>query len=107
MLLLSPSFYLIHELLLIIAGVGYDILVDMLKYMSPSHVVKICISAERKNLPAGAFWLDKEEFCATNIIEMNSARQDSYNRSYVPYCSFFPFIFRCCLMTVFCIFVPN
>lgn len=64
-----------------VKGIGYDILVDMLKYMSPSYVVKICISAEKKNLPAGPFWLEEEEYSAANIIEMNSARQDSFNRS--------------------------
>lgn len=63
------------------AGVGYDILVDMLRYITPTHVVKINISAERKNLPAGAFWLDEDYTRVFNLIEINSARQDSYNRS--------------------------
>ncbi|KAG5081906.1 hypothetical protein JHK84_051944 [Glycine max] len=27
-------------------------------YFSPTHVVKISISSEKKNLPAGEFWLD-------------------------------------------------
>ena len=61
-------------------GVGYDILVDMLKYIAPTHVVKINISAESKNLPAGAFWLDEDKEMV-NLIEINSACQDSYNRS--------------------------
>jgi polynucleotide 5'-hydroxyl-kinase GRC3/NOL9 len=64
-----------------VAGVGYDILVDMLKYIVPTHVVKINISAESKNLPAGAFWLDEDCDKMVNLIEINSARQDSYNRS--------------------------
>ncbi|XP_023902311.1 polynucleotide 5'-hydroxyl-kinase NOL9 isoform X3 [Quercus suber] len=63
-----------------VKGVGYDILVDMLKYIAPTHVVKINISAESKNLPAGAFWLDEDKEMV-NLIEINSARQDSYNRS--------------------------
>lgn len=63
-----------------VTGVGYDILVDMLKYIAPTHVVKINISAESKNLPAGAFWLDEDKEMV-NLIEINSARQDSYNRS--------------------------
>lgn len=62
-------------------GIGYEILVDMLKYMAPSHVIKINISAESKNLPAGAFWLDEKDDGAVNLIEINSARQDSFNRS--------------------------
>lgn len=66
-----------------LAGIGYDILVDMLKYISPTHVVKICISAESKNLPLGAFWLDEEDSTSTTIIEVNSALQDYFKRSYV------------------------
>ena len=65
------------------AGIGYDILVDMLKYISPTHVVKICISTESKNLPVGVFWLDEDDSTSTTIIEVNSARQDSFKRSYV------------------------
>lgn len=64
-------------------GIGYDLLVDMLKYISPTHIVKICISAESKNLPAGAFWLDEGHDVTGTLIEINSARQDSLKRSYV------------------------
>ncbi|KAL3528280.1 hypothetical protein ACH5RR_007602 [Cinchona calisaya] len=64
-----------------VKGIGYDILVDMLKYIAPTHVLKICISAENKNLPVGAFWLAEEDTTSTTIIEVNSARQDSFKRS--------------------------
>ncbi|KAF7806137.1 polynucleotide 5'-hydroxyl-kinase NOL9 [Senna tora] len=64
-----------------VKGFGYNVLVDMLKYIAPTHVVKICISAVNKNLPAGAFWLDGENDGTVNLIEINSARQDSFNRS--------------------------
>jgi len=64
-----------------VKGIGYDLLVDMLKYISPTHVVKICISAESKNLPAGAFWLDEGQDATGMLIEINSARQDSLKRS--------------------------
>ncbi|KAK9278851.1 hypothetical protein L1049_028430 [Liquidambar formosana] len=64
-----------------VKGIGYDILVGMLKYIGPTHVVKINISAESKNLPAGAFWLDEDYDGAMNLFEINSARQDSFNRS--------------------------
>ena len=64
-------------------GIGYDILVDMLKYIAPTHVVKINISAASKNLPAGAFWFDEGDEAAVNLVEVNSARQDSVKRSYV------------------------
>ncbi|KAG5039249.1 hypothetical protein JHK85_011725 [Glycine max] len=64
-----------------VKGVGYDVLVDMLKYISPTHVVKISIASEKKNLPAGEFWLDGEHDETINLIEINSAHQDSLNRS--------------------------
>ncbi|KAJ9163683.1 hypothetical protein P3X46_023324 [Hevea brasiliensis] len=64
-----------------VKGVGYDILVDMVRCIAPTHVVKINISFERKNLPVGAFWLDDDCWGEVNLIEINSARQDSFNRS--------------------------
>ncbi|CAL0325387.1 unnamed protein product [Lupinus luteus] len=64
-----------------VKGVGYVMLVDMLKYIGPTHVVKINISVENKNLPAGAFWLDGGNDGTVNLVEINSARQDSFNRS--------------------------
>lgn len=63
-------------------GIGYDILVDIIKYISPTHVVKICISSVSKNLPAGAFWLDDDNSDVPTVVEVNSARRDSFNRSY-------------------------
>lgn len=64
-----------------VKGAGYDLLVSVLKYIAPTHVVKINISAENKNLPAGAFWLDGEHDERVNLIEINSARRDSLNNS--------------------------
>lgn len=63
-------------------GIGYELLVDMLKYISPTHVVKIQISAESKNLPSGAFWLNEGNDDAGTVIEINAARQDHLKRSY-------------------------
>lgn len=70
------------------AGIGYDVLVDMLKHIAPTHVVNICISAQSKNLPSGAFWSQDGDVGAVTLIEINSARQDSLNRSYVSVKSF-------------------
>ncbi|KAL8547363.1 hypothetical protein ACS0TY_006912 [Phlomoides rotata] len=64
-----------------VKGIGYEILVDMLKHMSPTHVVKIRISAQSKNLPDGAFWLDEGVADACNVIEIDAARQDHLQRS--------------------------
>lgn len=65
------------------SGIGFDILVDMLKYISPTHMVQIRISAESKNLPTGGFWLDERDDASATLIEISSARQDSLKRSYV------------------------
>ncbi|GER53145.1 polynucleotide 5'-hydroxyl-kinase NOL9 [Striga asiatica] len=64
-----------------VKGIGYELLVDMLKHMSPTHVVKIQISAESKNLPAGAFWLDEGNADAVTVIEISAALQDNFKRS--------------------------
>ncbi|PIN22654.1 hypothetical protein CDL12_04638 [Handroanthus impetiginosus] len=64
-----------------VKGIGYEILVDMLRYMSPTHVVKIRISAESKNLPAGSFWLNEENANDVTVFEINAALQDHLKRS--------------------------
>lgn len=66
-----------------VPGIGYEILVNMLKYMSPTHVLKIRISAENKNLPAGAFWSNDENADHATVIEIGAAFQDYLKRSYV------------------------
>nr|XP_029118985.1 LOW QUALITY PROTEIN: polynucleotide 5'-hydroxyl-kinase NOL9-like [Elaeis guineensis] len=64
-----------------VKGTGFDLLVEMLRYISPTQVVQIRISVESKNLPTGIFWLDGEQKRPVNLIEVSSARQDSLNRS--------------------------
>jgi polynucleotide 5'-hydroxyl-kinase GRC3/NOL9 len=64
-----------------VLGVGYDILVDMLRHIAPTHVVKINTTSERKNLPGGKFWLDEGYGGQVNLIDINSTRHDSFNRS--------------------------
>lgn len=66
------------------SGIGYDVLVDMLNHIAPSHVVNICVSAKSKNLPSGTFWSqDTDAAKEVTLIEIKSAHQDSLNRSYV------------------------
>ncbi|XP_045821356.1 polynucleotide 5'-hydroxyl-kinase NOL9-like isoform X2 [Trifolium pratense] len=64
-----------------VKGVGYEVLVDTLKYICPTHIVKIGIPGKgyaNKNLPAGEFWLDGEDDDGTSkLIEIKSARHDS------------------------------
>lgn len=54
----------------------------MIKYMSPTHAVKIKIPHEVKNLPAGAFWTSEGVMDTNNVIEINAALQDLLHRSY-------------------------
>lgn len=58
-------------------GAGYDLLVKMLRYVSPTHVVQIRVSAESKNLPRGTFWLDENETGSAVPIEICTAPKDS------------------------------
>jgi polynucleotide 5'-hydroxyl-kinase GRC3/NOL9 len=51
----------------------------MLKYICPTHVVKIGISTENMNLPAGKFWLHGKNDGTIKLIEIRSAHQDSLN----------------------------
>ncbi|EYU24447.1 hypothetical protein ABFS82_04G163800 [Erythranthe guttata] len=64
-----------------VKGIGYELLVGMLKHMSPTHVVKIRISSESKNLPRGAFWSNEVNNDSVCVIEINAARQDHLKRS--------------------------
>lgn len=38
------------------AGVGFDVLVDILSCTFPTHVVQLLTSSSKKNLPHGRFW---------------------------------------------------
>ncbi|OAY66227.1 Polynucleotide 5'-hydroxyl-kinase NOL9, partial [Ananas comosus] len=64
-----------------VKGTGFDLLVEMLRYISPTMVVKLCISTRSKNLPNGMFWFDGEQKGQTVVIDVFSAQQDSLNRS--------------------------
>ncbi|KAL5729409.1 hypothetical protein ACHQM5_002368 [Ranunculus cassubicifolius] len=66
-----------------VKGTGYDLLVSMLRYISPTHVVQIRISVQIKNLPLGAFWLDEQELGpeGLDVMEIYSAENDSFGNS--------------------------
>lgn len=63
----------------IIVGLGFDMLVEMLRCMSPTHVVKVQHSKASKNLPDGAFWLTDGEKSSAEIIEICATQKDSYS----------------------------
>ncbi|KAF5198920.1 Polynucleotide 5'-hydroxyl-kinase NOL9 [Thalictrum thalictroides] len=66
-----------------VKGIGRDMLEKMVRYFSPTHVVQIRITAEKKNLPSGAFWLPEgqEYESPVDLIEIKPAFEDSYKRS--------------------------
>ncbi|KAJ4765959.1 Polynucleotide 5'-hydroxyl-kinase grc3 [Rhynchospora pubera] len=65
-----------------VKGTGFDILVEIMRYVSPSVVVQLRISLQRKNLPTGAFWLEGEEPTGLlDLIDIESAQQDLLHRS--------------------------
>lgn len=61
----------------IIVGFGLDILVDILRYTSPTHVVKVEHSEASKNLPDGAFWLERGQKSNAEIIEIHATQNRS------------------------------
>lgn len=61
-------------------GAGFDMLVEMLRYICPTTVVQIRITMESKNLPDGMFWLDGEQ-TGPKMININAAFRDASNRS--------------------------
>ncbi|KAG6534504.1 polynucleotide 5'-hydroxyl-kinase NOL9-like [Zingiber officinale] len=66
-----------------VKGTGFDLLVEMLRYISPTLVVQIHISLQSKNLPVGTFWLDanQQELHKVPILVLDSARRNIKNES--------------------------
>ncbi|MQL95233.1 hypothetical protein Taro_027895 [Colocasia esculenta] len=63
-----------------VKGIGYDLLVHMLTYMEPTHVIQMRISSEHKNLPTGVFWSDVSQNEAVNLIYLHPADTDFSNQ---------------------------
>lgn len=61
-------------------GTGFDVLVEMLRYISTTHVVQLRISVQSKNLPSGVFWSDEYED-PVNLIDIHSVQRDFLDRS--------------------------
>ncbi|KAK9116970.1 hypothetical protein Sjap_015917 [Stephania japonica] len=62
-----------------VKGIGYDILVEMLKYIAPSHVVQIRVPIDCKNLPAGPFWLNEDDE-EPNLFKIDAVYHDHSGR---------------------------
>lgn len=61
-------------------GTGLHVISEMLKNVSPTHVIRVSTTAEAKNLPGGIFWMNENEGdAAVNLVEIrasqNSPRQ--------------------------------
>ncbi|OQU81160.1 hypothetical protein SORBI_3006G020000 [Sorghum bicolor] len=58
-----------------VKGTGLQVLTDMLKYVSPSHVIRVSTIVERKNLPGGMFWMNEGEGdSSVNVVEIPAAQ---------------------------------
>ncbi|KAG0593176.1 hypothetical protein KC19_1G309000 [Ceratodon purpureus] len=53
-----------------VKGIGYDVIVDILKATSPTHVVQLLANSKKKNLPRDKFW---DETSSAVTIHMESA----------------------------------
>ena len=58
------------SLLEFLTGIGYDVIVDILKATSPTHVVQLLANSKKKNLPRDKFW---DETSSAVTIHMESA----------------------------------
>jgi polynucleotide 5'-hydroxyl-kinase GRC3/NOL9 len=55
-------------------GTGLHVLTEMLKYVSPTHVIRVSTTVERKNLPGGTFWMNQyDEDPPVNLFEIRAA----------------------------------
>ncbi|KAG0495171.1 hypothetical protein HPP92_006165 [Vanilla planifolia] len=53
-----------------VQGTGYDMLVEMLQHMSPSHIVRVCFSSESGKFLNGQCWLKKHQNVPMNLVEI-------------------------------------
>ncbi|KAF7010365.1 hypothetical protein CFC21_024788 [Triticum aestivum] len=63
-----------------VKGTGFDMLVEMLRYICPTIVVPIRTRMQRKNLPDGMFWLTGGE-TEPKVITIDAASRDSLSKS--------------------------
>lgn len=58
-----------------VKGIGLHVLSEILRYVSPTDVIRLRTTAEGKNLPDGAFWLDvRKEDPRVNLIEIRASQ---------------------------------
>nr|CAB3473161.1 unnamed protein product [Digitaria exilis] len=70
-----PGFVSLHVLEQQANGTGLHVLTKMLKYVSPTHVIRVSTTVERKNLPSGTFWMNQsDEGPPVNLVEIRAAQ---------------------------------
>ncbi|KAF8660532.1 hypothetical protein HU200_057635 [Digitaria exilis] len=58
-----------------VKGTGLHVLTEMLKSVSPTHVIRVSTTVERKNLPSGTFWMNQsDEGPPVNLVEIRAAQ---------------------------------
>ncbi|KAF7088691.1 hypothetical protein CFC21_091772 [Triticum aestivum] len=58
-----------------VKGIGLHVLSEILRYISPTDVIRLNTTTEGKNLPGGAFWLDAHEGDSqVNLVEIHAAQ---------------------------------
>ncbi|KAK8451960.1 hypothetical protein SEVIR_5G031100v4 [Setaria viridis] len=57
-----------------VKGTGFYVLTEMLKYVSPTHVIRVSTTVEHKNLPGGTFWMNQYDADPPiNLVEIGAA----------------------------------
>ncbi|KAJ1259121.1 hypothetical protein BS78_10G129200 [Paspalum vaginatum] len=58
-----------------VKGTGLHVLTEMLKYVSPTHVIRVSTTVECKNVPGGIFWINENEGdSSVNLVEIRAAQ---------------------------------
>ncbi|KAJ0985540.1 hypothetical protein J5N97_003896 [Dioscorea zingiberensis] len=63
-----------------VKGLGFNVLVEILRHINLTHVVQFRTSLEKKNLPRGMFWLEGAPTGKVNLIEIQATPNASSNR---------------------------
>ncbi|WVZ81353.1 hypothetical protein U9M48_028740, partial [Paspalum notatum var. saurae] len=63
-----------------VKGTGLHVLTEMLKYISPTHVIRVSTTVERKNVPGGIFWMNENEGdSSVNLVEIHAAQNSPHS----------------------------
>ncbi|KAK8959748.1 Polynucleotide 5'-hydroxyl-kinase NOL9 [Platanthera guangdongensis] len=60
-----------------VKSTSYEILVAMLRHISPTHVVNVCFPSETENFPSGQFWLENPHRESVNLVQIFAANESS------------------------------